>query len=111
MRRPRWKIQPKPGSLKPVIYLCVSRVVNRDFVFDATEKEQLRKYMRMYEGFSGNRVHDLSEFMKSFVQRYTQWHNGERGRGGDRVGKGFCGPFPKPISLHLRHEIHHHITI
>ena len=159
MRRPRWKIQPKPGSLKPVIFHCVSRVVNRDFVFDATEKEQLRKYMRMYEGFSGNRVlaycfmsnhihllleitpappeglsdeellrrlrsiyyadqvrevakeltkareavaegragealvqaiharytyrmHDLSEFMKSFIQRYTQWHNGERGRKG-----------------------------
>ncbi|MCU0781469.1 MAG: hypothetical protein MUF04_10275, partial [Akkermansiaceae bacterium] len=28
------------------------------------------------------RMHDLSEFMKSFVQRYTQWHNGARGRKG-----------------------------
>jgi hypothetical protein len=27
-------------------------------------------------------MHDLSEFMKGFVQRYTQWHNSARGRKG-----------------------------
>ena len=56
MRRARWIIKPKPESTKPVIYHCISRVVNREFVFETTEKEQLRKFMRMYEVFSGNRV-------------------------------------------------------
>ena len=32
------------------------RVVNREFVFESVEKEQLRMFMRMYEVFSGNRV-------------------------------------------------------
>ena len=159
MRRARWIIKPKPDSPKPVIYHCISRVVNREFVFETTEKEQLRKFMRMYEVFSGNRVlsycfmsnhihllleiipaspdgltddellrrlraihseaqveevakeladarktvadgladesrvksiharftyrmHDLSQFMKSFMQRYTQWHNGQHRRKG-----------------------------
>jgi hypothetical protein len=134
-------------------------VVNREFVFQAAEKERLRMFMRMYEVFSGNRIlsycfmsnhihvllevtpmpegglsdeellrrlrainseaqvaevakelaaarkavaegrsdeslvkavharftyrmHDLSEFMKGFMQRYTQWHNGARQRRG-----------------------------
>ena len=159
MRRARWIIKPGPESVKPIIYHCVSRVVNRDFVFQSTEKEQLRMFMRMYEVFSGNRVlsycfmsnhihlllevtpappeglsdqellrrlraihmeaqvaavakelkearkavaegvsdesrvaciharftyrmHDLSQFMKSFMQRYTQWHNGAHQRKG-----------------------------
>jgi hypothetical protein len=33
MRRARWIIKPKPESPKPVIYHCISRVVNRDLVF------------------------------------------------------------------------------
>jgi putative transposase len=159
MRRARWIIKPKPESPTPVIYHCISRVVNRDFVFETTEKEQLRMFMRMDEVFSGNRVlsycfmsnhihllleivpfpaegitdeellrrlraihseaqvaevakelaearkavangladesrvkaiharftyrmHDLSQFMKSFMQRYTQWHNGAHERKG-----------------------------
>ncbi len=56
MRRARWIIKVKPKSTRPVIYHCISRVVNRDFVFDSVEREQLRKFMRMYEVFSGNRV-------------------------------------------------------
>ena len=56
MRRGRWIIKPVPELLRPVIYHCVSRVVNREFVFGSAEKEQLRKFMRMYEVFSGNRV-------------------------------------------------------
>ena len=51
MRRARWIIKPEAESTKPVIYHCVSRVVNRDFVFESTEKEQLRMFMRMYEVF------------------------------------------------------------
>ena len=56
MRRARWIISPKAESEKPVIYHCTIRVVNRDFVFGVTEKEQLRMFMRMYENFSGCRV-------------------------------------------------------
>ena len=159
MRRARWIVKPQPEAKKPVIYHCISRVVNREFVFEKTEKEQLRMFMRMYEVFSGNRVlaycfmsnhihllleivpfpaegitdeellrrlraihseaqvaevakelaearkamangladdsrvkaiharftyrmHDLSQFMKSFMQRYTQWHNGAHERKG-----------------------------
>ena len=142
-----------------MIYHCLSRAVNREFVFGDVEREQQRRYMRMYENFSGNRVlsycfmsnhfhillevtpraagglsdaellrrlgaiyseaqvlevatelaaarqriragvaeeslaaaiharftyrmHDLSEFMKSFTQRYTQWHNRTHRRSG-----------------------------
>jgi REP element-mobilizing transposase RayT len=144
---------------KPVIYHCVSRVVDRRFAFGEEEKEKLRTYMRMYENFSGCRVlaycfmsnhvhlllevpplpvggvsdgellrrlrclyseafvavvakelaelrqwakdglaneslanelherftyrmHDLSEFMKGFVQRFTQWFNRKHERTG-----------------------------
>jgi REP element-mobilizing transposase RayT len=152
MRRARWIIPPRLESPKPVIYHCISRAVNREFVFGDLEREQQRMFMRMYENFSGCRVlaycfmsnhfhillevtpmaacglsddellkrlhaihheaqveevaveleearkkiragmaeislaeriherftyrmHDLSEFMKGFMQRYTQWHN------------------------------------
>ncbi len=153
MRRARWVLRPSLESPRPVIYHCISRVVDRRFVFDGDEKEKLRTFMRMYENFSGCRVlsyclmsnhlhlllevtpmpagglsdealltrlraiynevqvaeiatelaearqvvkdgrgeesvlvgkiharftyrmHDLSEFMKGFMQRYTQWHN------------------------------------
>ncbi|MDP3849722.1 MAG: transposase [Luteolibacter sp.] len=153
MRRARWILRPAPETARPVIYHCISRVVDRRFVFQADEKEKLRTFMRMYESFTGCRIlsyclmcnhlhlllevtpmpvgglsdeallerlkalyneafvadvareltearkqvatglgeaavlvgriherftyrmHDLSEFMKGFMQRYTQWHN------------------------------------
>ena len=153
MRRARWVLTPSAESTRPVIYHCISRVVDRRFAFDVDEKEKLRTFMRMYENFSGCRVlayclmsnhlhvllevtpmplggltdeallkrlgaiyneaqvdevarelaearqnvaagqgeesvlvgriherytyrmHDLSEFMKGFMQRFTQWHN------------------------------------
>ena len=37
-------------------YHCVSRVVNREYVFGEEEKEQFVKYMRLYEDFCGVRV-------------------------------------------------------
>ena len=160
MRRARWIVPCLPGSVRPVIYHCVSRVVDRRFAFQAVEKEKLRMFMRMYENFSGCRVlsyclmcnhihillevtpgpvgglsdeallgrlraiyseafvaevakelaearklvaagrgaesvlvariherftyrmHDLSEFMKGFMQRFTQWHNRTHKRSG-----------------------------
>jgi putative transposase len=144
----------KDSTEKPVIYHCVSRVVERRFAFGQDEKEQLRTYMRMYENFSGCRVlaycfmsnhlhlllevppppagglldgelqqrlrciyseayvaevakrlaehrkdgnedaakklhasftyrmHSLSEFMKGFIQRFTQWFNRQHERTG-----------------------------
>ncbi|MCF7733942.1 MAG: transposase [Akkermansiaceae bacterium] len=144
----------KDSTDRPVIYHCVSRVVERRFAFEAMEKEKLRTYMRRYENFSGCRVlaycfmcnhihlllevppmaagglsdeallkrlralytelevaavarelreyrkrgmevaardlherftyrmHDLSEFMKGFMQRFTQWFNREHQRKG-----------------------------
>ncbi len=159
MRRARWIIFPQLESARPVIYHCISRAVNREYVFGDVEREQQRRCMRMYEDFSGNRIlsycfmsnhfhillevtpmaegglsdaellkrlgaiyneaqvlevatelaearkkiraggadeslaaaihgrftyrmHDLSEFMKSFSQRYTQWHNRRHRRSG-----------------------------
>ncbi len=38
------------------IYHVVTRVVDRRFVLEAEEKEQLRVLLRMYERFSGCRV-------------------------------------------------------
>jgi len=56
MRRARWLAPWKDSSEKPVIYHCVTRVVERRLAFGAEEKEQFRTYMRMYENFSGCRV-------------------------------------------------------
>ena len=39
-----------------MIYHCISRVVDRRFVFEERECEAFRMYMRMYENFSGCRV-------------------------------------------------------
>jgi REP element-mobilizing transposase RayT len=41
---------------KPVIYHCMSRVVERRLAFGADEKEKFRTFMRMTENFSGCRV-------------------------------------------------------
>ncbi len=52
----RW-LAPWSGSrTKPVIYHCISRVVDRRFVFGDQEGEHFRMLMRMYENFSGCRV-------------------------------------------------------
>jgi putative transposase len=41
---------------KRAIYHCISRVVDRRFVFDEREREQFRMFTRMQENFSGCRV-------------------------------------------------------
>ena len=46
----------KDSLVRPVIYHCISRVVERRLAFGPDEKEQFRTYMRMYERFSGCRV-------------------------------------------------------
>jgi putative transposase len=52
----RW-ISPWAGSEeKPSIYHCVSRVVDRRFVFGDEERGKFRMFMRMMENFSGCRV-------------------------------------------------------
>ena len=159
MRRARWLAPWKDSSDRPVIYHCITRVVERRLAFGPEEKEQLRIYMRMYENFTGCRVlsyclmcnhihillevppmaegglsdaellgrlraiyseaqvaavakelgearsrpgdgwvdaaavariherftyrmHDLGEFMKTFLQRFTRWFNGRHQRTG-----------------------------
>jgi putative transposase len=44
------------SEVKPAIYHCISRVVDRRFVFGERECEAFRMYLRMYENFSGCRV-------------------------------------------------------
>jgi len=56
MRRARWIVPVTSHSARPVLYHCISRVVDRRLVFKADEKEKLRTFMRMYENFSGCRV-------------------------------------------------------
>jgi REP element-mobilizing transposase RayT len=41
---------------KPALYHCLSRVVDRRFVFGELEREKFRMFMRMQENFSGCRV-------------------------------------------------------
>jgi hypothetical protein len=53
MRRPRLKA---PASHPVAYYHCVSRVVNREFVLGAAEKDKLVEYMRTYEQLYGLRV-------------------------------------------------------
>jgi len=56
MRRSRWLAGWKGSVTKPVIYHCISRVVDRRFVFEERECEAFRMFFRMYENFSGCRV-------------------------------------------------------
>ena len=57
MRRARWIVSGGGGAgRKPAIYHCISRVVDRRFVFAERECEAFRMYLRMYENFSGCRV-------------------------------------------------------
>ena len=56
MRKARWLANGQNSTSKPVIYHCISRVVDRRFVFAERECEAFRMFMRMYENFSGCRV-------------------------------------------------------
>jgi len=56
VRRARWLAPWKDSTERPVIYHCITRVVERRLAFGQEEKEQFRTYMRMYENFSGCRV-------------------------------------------------------
>ena len=52
----RWLAPWKDSVERPVIYHCISRVVDRRFVLDEREREHFRMLMRMMENFSGCRV-------------------------------------------------------
>jgi len=52
----RWLAGWKDSVEKPAIYHCLSRVVDRRFVFGDEEREKFRMFMRMQENFSGCRV-------------------------------------------------------
>jgi len=52
----RWLAPWKDSAERPVIYHCVTRVVDRRFAFEQADKEQFRTLMRMQENFTGCRV-------------------------------------------------------
>ena len=56
MRKARFLSPWKDSHEKPVIYHCISRVVERRFAFGVEEKERFRTLMRMMENFTGCRV-------------------------------------------------------
>jgi REP element-mobilizing transposase RayT len=56
MRRARWLAPWRDSAVKPAMYHCISRVVDRRFVFGDEEREKFRVFMRMQENFSGCRV-------------------------------------------------------
>ena len=56
MRRARWLAPWKDSLVKPAIYHCISRVVDRRFVLGDAEREQFRMFLRMYENFTGCRL-------------------------------------------------------
>ena len=56
MRAKRWTFQSADPVCKPALFHCVSRVVDKRFVFGDEEREAFRMFMRMYENFSGCRV-------------------------------------------------------
>jgi len=154
MSRKRWLAPWKDSADKPAMYHCLSRVVDRRFVFGVDEREKFRTFLRMQEKFTGCRVlaycvmsnhfhlllevppmpaegvgdeellerlraiyppaavaavvkelqdahkaqnhryieeirarylyrmHDLSEFMKTLLQRFTRWFNRTHNRTG-----------------------------
>ena len=52
----RWLAPWKDSATRPAVYHCISRVVDRRFVFGDDEREKFRTFMRMQEKFSGCRV-------------------------------------------------------
>ncbi len=56
MSRKRWIVTGADSGTRPAIYHCMSRVMDRRFVFGDVEREHFRMFMRMYENFSGCRV-------------------------------------------------------
>ena len=56
MAKRRWLAPWRDSALKPSIYHCVSRVVDKRHAFGPAEKEKLRAHLRMQENFSGCRV-------------------------------------------------------
>ena len=52
----RWLAPWKDSDERPVIYHCVTRVVDRRFAFEDADKEKFRALMRMQENFTGCRV-------------------------------------------------------
>lgn len=56
MRRARWLAPWKDSEVKPAMYHCISRVVDRRYVFGDEEREKFRVFMRMQENFSGCRI-------------------------------------------------------
>jgi putative transposase len=56
MRHARWLAPWRESLEKRAIYHCVSRVVDRRFVFGDEEREHFRMFMRIQENFSGCRV-------------------------------------------------------
>ena len=56
MAKRRWLVPWKDSLVKPVLYHCISRVVDRKLVFGPDEKEKFRTFMRMQENFTGCRV-------------------------------------------------------
>jgi len=56
MRKRRWLAKWRGSTEKPVMYHCISRVVDRQFVLGEVEREHFRMLMRMQENFTGCRV-------------------------------------------------------
>jgi len=56
MARKPWIVAWKDSVVKPAFYHCISRVVDKPFVFGQDEKEKFRTLMRMQENFTGCRV-------------------------------------------------------
>ena len=56
MRQARWLAPWKDSREKPAMYHCLSRVVDRRYVFGEDEREKFRVFLRMQENFSGCRV-------------------------------------------------------
>ena len=52
----RWLAPWKDSVERPVMYHCVTRVVDRRFAFEQADKEKFRTLMRMQENFTGCRV-------------------------------------------------------
>ena len=52
----RWLAPWRDSLARPVMYHCVTRVVDRRFAFEQADKEKFRTLMRMQENFTGCRV-------------------------------------------------------
>jgi putative transposase len=105
MKRARWLAPWKDSAVKPAIYHCISRVVDRRFVFGDAERERFRMFMRMQENFSGCRVLAYCIMSNHFHLLLEVPRMPEGGMGDEELLKRLSALYPEALVAEVAGEL------